>query len=785
MRFDNRRGLACLFIYMECTMPQSHEPVKLSARSAIALLFVCAMSVAQVAQVAPEALEVSVSAPKQISHLADGDDPHLIVSPSGAVAAFVITDDWLGRRGERVAVYRVSYDGGVTWTGQFQAPVRDAQAKAIGGGDARAMKIQNGVSTRISPWKHMTRPIEFFESRLARFSDDLMEYQIEMSQAAVKEAVVAVPIAGAFGGLARDIETVNPLVGQDRPVRISEREQLMAVQCKFEGDSHWRSIVLRSLDGGRMWRYLATIASGDDPDADMAGDFTGYSEPSLARLDDGRLLCVMRVQGSLTPPYKPLYQAYSQDEGQTWSQPQPFTGMDAAVCPRLVSLENGVIACAAGMPGLQVALSADGGQTWGPALVLSQAQAPQITGQIDMIQAAANQLVMLAGVDAVQGTCAFTIAVGAAAMQRVAARAEEQPLPSLGDQEMNITVGESVQVGTNGHVNTASLGVSRTGVLIASVPNYEWPNFEGWQWPAYRVSADGGQTWTPPMEANRAIMGGGGAWATLRGGGVMKHAGGMYPIPGREDWFDSFIAIFSDDGLRYDIEPCEVYVPNAELTYQEPSPHVLAGPVFDKGKIQQLPNGDLLAPMYGRLKGRDSTTVMMIRSSDRGKTWRLVSEVAYADSDPDPQLPGEFQGFSEPSLLLLPGGEMICVMRAGGWGELRTMYICWSQDEGKTWSTPQPTEPGLYSIWPTLQLLDNGVIACVHGRPNFEVSFSMDKGKSWARTVRLLPEGVTGITGQVDMIKSGPHTVLAIGGGGSAGTIVTPITVEVAPGPRK
>ena len=214
-------------------------------------------------------------------------------------------------------------------------------------------------------------------------------------------------------------------------------------------------------------------------------------------------------------------------------------------------------------------------------------------------------------------------------------------------------------------------------------------------------------------------------------------------------------------------------------------------PVWTAGRINCFDVAyDLAGALYVVFQAQGEGSIRIVRSTDRGKTWRFYSKVAYAEQDPNPGLPGNFEGdgYSEPSLLLLSNGEMICMMRVGGWWPLRTMSICWSNDLGKTWTRPRPTEPFLYSIWPTLQLLDNGVVACVHGRPGFQVSFSMDNGKTWPKSVSLVnivnfeAELVTQrpfITGQVDMIKSGPHTVLAIGGAGPAGTIVVSVTVEL------
>ena len=66
---------------------------------------------------------------------------------------------------------------------------------------------------------------------------------------------------------------------------------------------------------------------------------------------------------------------------------------------------------------------------------------------------------------------------------------------------LKVTVGPSLQMGDLGKVNRADLLVSPTGAIAAFVPTRRWPGREGKLWMAYRVSADGGKTWTGQFEA--------------------------------------------------------------------------------------------------------------------------------------------------------------------------------------------------------------------------------------------------------------------------------------------
>jgi hypothetical protein len=109
-------------------------------------------------------------------------------------------------------------------------------------------------------------------------------------------------------------------------------------------------------------------------------------------------------------------------------------------------------------------------------------------------------------------------------------------------------------------------------------------------------------------------------------------------------------------------------------------------------RILELPNGDLLTTFYGWKKGDDTpstynakmkkTRVMIARSSDRGMHWKLISTVAV---NPDVGT----EGFCEPVLARISNGDnagrLVCLMRTG-----RELFEATSDDQGATWSKPQP-----------------------------------------------------------------------------------------------
>lgn len=353
---------------------------------------------------------------------------------------------------------------------------------------------------------------------------------------------------------------------------------------------------------------------------------------------------------------------------------------------------------------------------------------------------------------------------------------------------LRITVGQPTLLSLITNQNTSSLSVSRTGVVAAFYPKPgTGPKY-------YRTSTDGGVTWGPEMDSPPLLVGGAESVA-LRDGGVLKFLTPddkclgeqeyyVSPMAGefKDGWFTlhSTFAWFNDDFTSYEVAAVRVYMPDAVTSKQTRNVGVSSWPIFDKGKILPLENGDLLAPMYGLFKGDIRSRVLLSLSSDQGHTWRYYATVAADPADPNPELPGQWIGYCEPTIELLSNGQMICVMRtqyAHLSGEYRPLYVCWSDDLGKTWTKPVPTKPHLMNIWPTLAVLDNGVVACEHGRPGFHVAFSLDHGHTWQDRISFsdLPE--PHITGQFDMIKVGPNKLAAIGSD-AEGTKVWPITVE-------
>ena len=157
------------------------------------------------------------------------------------------------------------------------------------------------------------------------------------------------------------------------------------------------------------------------------------------------------------------------------------------------------------------------------------------------------------------------------------------------------------------------------------------------------------------------------------------------------------------------------------------------------GTIVELDDGALMAPFLATpLKPGSSETrahVALVHSTDRGQTWRCahvfdpdLSATVYGIVDREVEA-----GFSEPDLIQLANGDLLCIFRTGSYSP---MFQARSADGGRSWSTPVNT--GWPCVKPRLELLPNGVLACASGRGGYghpqvtHVMLSLDgTGNRW------------------------------------------------------
>jgi hypothetical protein len=180
--------------------------------------------------------------------------------------------------------------------------------------------------------------------------------------------------------------------------------------------------------------------------------------------------------------------------------------------------------------------------------------------------------------------------------------------------------------------------------------------------------------------------------------------------------------------------------------------------------IIELPSGDLLATMYGNNKEDQTeanhalgyppsfkmykTRVIVVRSSDRGRTWGRERVVATRwmmgrDGGEDARTSGDMrvpavtqEGFNEADLVVAPNGDILCLMRSGGRISTATapiyatpLYQSRSTDNGESWSDPVQIAP--LGVNPNVIALENGVLVASYSRPGAWIMFSTDNGRTW------------------------------------------------------
>jgi hypothetical protein len=361
----------------------------------------------------------------------------------------------------------------------------------------------------------------------------------------------------------------------------------------------------------------------------------------------------------------------------------------------------------------------------------------------------------------------------------------QTPGASAAPPILQITTGTPIKVAEDEVGNSASVECAPNGTLIISVPSTQVPGHEGQSRLGYRLSTDGGQTWSAPYDAVDAQTGDESEWAQVTPTTYMRPYGPLYPVEGQADTFTTQFQVFAEDLHSFRLLPVKVTIPNVELMYQLQGETKWYGPLFSQ--IIQASDGSRLGIMWGRIKGQRKQVILLARSTDLGRTWQYVSTVAQDEQDRTPQWPGEFNGYAEPALAQLPDGGLLAVIRAQASHlppDFKPLYACWSADNGQTWTEPTVTEPALLNISPKLAVLDNGVVACLYGRPGFHVAFSVDNGHTWPQRVSFTHLTEPMHTGQNSMAKIGPNQLVAIGAVPGMGTCVYPISVDRVADPQ-
>lgn len=201
------------------------------------------------------------------------------------------------------------------------------------------------------------------------------------------------------------------------------------------------------------------------------------------------------------------------------------------------------------------------------------------------------------------------------------------------------------------------------------------------------------------------------------------------------------------------------------------------------GKIIELPEGALLLPAWGMRVLGERWRAGLLKSRDKGETWGDHGTIAW-----DPYAGGrEDNGFNETSLVLLPSGEILAILRqqqVGNYPDERPkdysepaqeFYRSFSRDGGDTWSLPQRLT--LRGTSPALHLSARGTLLLGYRdaqqgpddrQPRgLAVRTSMDKGVTWVNEIQLVDpergeEDRAGAVGYPDFINLADGKILVV-----------------------
>lgn len=144
------------------------------------------------------------------------------------------------------------------------------------------------------------------------------------------------------------------MYGASNPHPLSDGQFLFAAMGTVGRDQQWHSGVT-FCDPADDYSFSPPVIIANDPERN-------YSDTDVVRLDDGRLLAVVREHVLRKSVF-----SHSEDEGRTWS-PIRYSGFKGSNL-KLLRLRSGAVACAyrdeePERRGVSISVSRDGGETW-------------------------------------------------------------------------------------------------------------------------------------------------------------------------------------------------------------------------------------------------------------------------------------------------------------------------------------------------------------------------------------------------------------------------------------
>ena len=343
--------------------------------------------------------------------------------------------------------------------------------------------------------------------------------------------------------------------------------------------------------------------------------------------------------------------------------------------------------------------------------------------------------------------------------------------------ELTVQVGKTVEISASSINRCWFPTVHRfsTGEILATMRmSGDDMNPEG-EFSAYSISKDGGQSWS-----RRYTMGAGAnvdaayTQVTREDGTIWSLGAGYDSLEanpsGQARNFHAALTRYSRGGMEFD------QIRDAKIHLSEPAAP-MPPTVMDTGRkdatklsvvyeanpwgaIIEGPGGEWLATFYYLTERDRRKRLVLIRSTDQGRSWEEYSVIAAMQPGGAPwplrrlSWVGD-DGPDEAALVRLSKDRLYCLFRTGANGY---MGEAWSADNGKTWT--KPVSSGFQGVAPHLRLMSNGLLACTYGRPGpVTIMFSSDEGKKWTDVTPIFNGTSTHYT---DLIEVEPGKLLVV-----------------------
>ncbi len=237
-------------------------------------------------------------------------------------------------------------------------------------------------------------------------------------------------------------------------------------------------------------------------------------------------------------------------------------------------------------------------------------------------------------------------------------------------------------------------------------------------------SRDGGATWGDPEMCFESVFRNGGVEAGCsltrlsNGRLLLPYADGyyLYPGTGNYDRHALFFCPISDDEGK---------------SWWNVRPQPYGGlEAFVFGKVVELPDGDLLLPVWGAYERHGTWTPAVLRSADGGETWTDRRPIA--------------ERGNETVISPLPDGRLIALIRGHSTDPGHPFYVAHSGDSGRTWS--QPRRINLQGTSPSIHLTPDGCLLAGFRSTlpggKCQLASSTDGGLTWELEIELeVPRG--------------------------------------------